>query len=226
MYKTLLFPTLISAAFILQSCTDQNIPNNFGYVDKYVPHIIVEARYASANNFTGKVVPGYQSERLVLTRKALEELLNAEREFRSLGYNVKVFDAYRPKRAVNHFVEWTKDPNDTIAKARYYPEVRKSDLIAKGYIAEQSSHSRGSTVDITLVDAETGEELDMGTPWDYFGPESRMDYTGITQEQRENRMLLERVMRKFRFEPIPEEWWHYTLVNEPHTDTYFDFVVK
>jgi D-alanyl-D-alanine dipeptidase len=225
--KINLFPTLlITISVFISSCTEKSFPDNFGYIDEYVPHAQIEARYATANNFTGKPVPGYKTERLVLTRQALRELVNAEREFRSLGYNVKIFDAYRPKRAVEHFVAWTKDEGDTIAKAIYYPFVDKQDLISKGYIAEQSSHSRGSTIDLTLVDAETGEELDMGTPWDYFGKESQMDYDGLPKQQHDNRMLLKRVMEKYRFVPLPEEWWHFTLQNEPHPDEYFDFVVK
>ncbi len=226
MYKRPLLLTLFAAVLLLQSCTEQNIPNNFGYIDEYVPHIKVEARYASANNFTGQPVPGYESGRLVLTRQALQELVNAEREFRSLGYNVKVFDAYRPQRAVDHFVKWTMNEADTATKRKYYPTVAKRDLIPNGYIAEKSGHSRGSTIDITLVDAVTGEELDMGTPWDYFGPESHGDYKALTEQQLENRMLLQRIMKKYRFNPLPEEWWHYTLEKEPHPDTYFDFVVE
>ena len=145
-----------------------------------------------------------------------------------IGRGLKVFDAYRPQRAEDHFVRWAEDLADTKMKARYYPDVDKANLFRDGYIAAKSGHSRGSTVDLTIVSLNAGEpiELDMGTGWDHFGPKSWPSSREVTTQQRANRMLLQSLMVKHGFRPLAEEWWHFTLVDEPFPDTYFDFVVE
>ena len=142
------------------------------------------------------------------------------------GYRLKVFDAYRPACAVRHFVLWGIEDLDLRMKPFFYPDLEKQELFEKGYIAKESSHSRGSTVDVTLLDMATGKELDMGSPFDFFGEVSHPDYHGITEEQYANRMILQRVMMRSGFEPIDCEWWHFTLKNEPYPDTYFEFPVS
>ena len=142
------------------------------------------------------------------------------------GYRLKVFDAYRPSRAVKHFVFWGIEDQDVRMKPYFYPELEKQELFSRGYVASKSSHSRGSTVDLTLLDMNTGKELDMGSPFDLFSEVSHPDYRGITQAQYENRMLLQRAMLRNGFEPIDCEWWHFTLEQEPYPDTYFDFPVS
>jgi D-alanyl-D-alanine dipeptidase len=142
------------------------------------------------------------------------------------GYRLKVFDAYRPVTAVKHFVLWGIEDTDIRMKPYFYPELEKQELFSKGYVASQSSHSRGSTVDLTLLDMKTGKEVDMGSPFDMFSEISHPDYKGVTEEQYENRMLLQSVMVRNGFEPISCEWWHFTLKDEPFPDTYFDFPVS
>ena len=139
---------------------------------------------------------------------------------------LKVFDAYRPAGAVKHFVLWGIEDTDIRMKPYFYPDLVKQELFMKGYIAAKSSHSRGSTVDLTLLDMKTGKEVDMGSPFDYFSEVSHPDYRGITGEQYNNRMLLRNAMIRNGFEPIDCEWWHFTLKNEPFPDTYFEFPVS
>lgn len=145
------------------------------------------------------------------------------------GLGLKLFDAYRPQRAVEHFVRWARDVNDLRMKAEFYPGVEKRDLLKEGYIAEKSSHSRGSTVDVTLVPLNAtrpAQALDMGTPFDWFGPESWPNSPAVTPVQRAHRLLLRMVMEKHGFQPYAQEWWHFTLINEPFPGTYFDFPVQ
>ena len=142
------------------------------------------------------------------------------------GYRLKIYDAYRPQRAVSHFMRWAKDAEDARMKPCFYPNLDKSVLFDQGYIAEKSGHSRGSTVDLTLFDMKTGKEVDMGGTFDWFGEESHPDYRGVTEEQLANRMLLREIMLSHGFKPLAEEWWHFTLADEPCPDTYFDFPVR
>ena len=143
-----------------------------------------------------------------------------------MGYRLKVFDAYRPAAAVKNFVLWGLEDTDIRMKPFFYPDLDKEELFMRGYIASRSSHSRGSTVDLTLFDMRTGKELDMGSPFDYFSEVSHPDYTGITKEQYDNRMLLRNAMLRNGFEPFDCEWWHFTLRDEPFPDTYFEFPVS
>ena len=198
----------------------------FAYLDTEIPNIVLETRYAGTENFMGRVVPGYSSNRQVLTNEAIAALKLVQAELNEQGLGLKVYDAYRPQRAVDSFVAWCADKNDTLKKAEYYPDVAKKDIIPSGYIWSKSGHSRGSTLDLTIVNLATGQELNMGTPSDFFGHESWVDYVGITEQQKANRQLLANVMEHNGFKGVREEWWHFTLVNEPFPETYFDFVVE
>lgn len=201
-------------------------PSGFVLLADQVPGIIQEIRYYSTYNFIGDRIDGYEEPCALLTKEAARALRSASNEMMVHGYRFKVFDAYRPARAVKHFVLWGIEDQDIRMKPYFYPELQKQELFSKGYIATESSHSRGSTVDITLLDMQTGKELDMGSPFDLFSEISHPDHRGVTDEQYENRMLLRRVMLRNGFAPIDCEWWHFTLEDEPYPDTYFDFPVS
>lgn len=203
-------------------------PEGFVEIRDAVPGIQVELRYLTGDNFVGEPIDGYEAERCYITAEAARALARVQHELSHVGLSLKVFDAYRPQRAVDHFVRWAGDLDDTKMKARYYPDVEKAHLFRDGYIAARSGHSRGSTVDLTIVSMDSGEPepLDMGTPWDYFGPRSWPLSREVTPQQRANRMLLQSLMIKHGFRPLAEEWWHFTLEDEPYPKTYFDFVVR
>jgi D-alanyl-D-alanine dipeptidase len=201
-------------------------PGGFVLLADYVPGIIQEIRYYSTYNFIGDRIDGYEDPCAILTKEAARALKTVSNEMNTQGYRLKVFDAYRPQTAVNHFMLWGIEDLDLRMKPFFYPELEKQELFSKGYIAKQSSHSRGSTVDITLLDMKSGKEVDMGGPFDFFGELSHSDYKGITEEQFENRMLLQDVMVRNGFNTFPFEWWHFTLKDEPYPDTYFEFPVS
>jgi D-alanyl-D-alanine dipeptidase len=190
------------------------------------PTIDVVARYAGSDNFVGAPVDGYGAPRCWLTRPAAEALAWVQRDLRSEGLGLRVYDCYRPQRAVDHFVRWAADPDDLATKAEHYPNVAKSRLFAEGYVAERSSHSRGSTVDLTLVRLADGEPLDMGSPWDFFDPVSHTDSQAVSREARSHRMRLRATMDRHGFENHPKEWWHYTLRDEPYPDRYRDVPIR
>ena len=192
----------------------------------FVPGIIQEIRYHSTYNFIGDRIDGYEEPCALLTKEAARALKNVSSELMVRGLRLKVFDAYRPECAVKHFVLWSIEDQDLRMKPFFYPDLNKHELFEKGYIAKKSSHSRGSTVDLTLLDMSTGKELDMGSPFDLFSPVSHPDYKGITEEQYNNRMILRNAMLRHGFEPIDCEWWHFTLADEPYPDTYFKFPVS
>lgn len=192
----------------------------------YVPAIVQEIRYYSTYNFIGERIDGYEEPCAIITKQAARALKSVSNEMNVRGYRLKVFDAYRPASAVKHFVLWGIEDTDIRMKPYFYPELQKQELFMKGYIASKSSHSRGSTVDLTLLDMKTGKEVDMGSPFDMFSEVSHPDYKGITEEQYENRMQLRNVMIRNGFEPIDCEWWHFTLRDEPFPDTYFEFPVS
>ncbi len=202
------------------------LPDGFVYLAEVAPRVLIDARYAGPDNFVGQPVDGYHANTVVLTRPAAEAVARVSEELAAFGLGLKVFDGYRPQHAVNHFVRWAADLDDQHTKSRHYPDVDKAHLFRDGYIAERSGHSRGSTVDLTLIDLKTGAELPMGTPFDYFGPESWPSYADLPAEQRAFRALLQQIMKRHGFRPLQEEWWHFTLENEPHTETYFDFPVE
>ena len=200
--------------------------SGFVLLADHVPGIIQEIRYYSTYNFIGERIDGYEEPCALLTREAARALKKVSNEMIVQGYRLKVFDAYRPASAVRHFVLWGIEDLDLRMKPFFYPDLEKQELFIKGYIAAQSSHSRGSTVDLTLLDMKTGKEVDMGSPFDWFGEESHPDYTGVTEEQYNNRMMLRSSMLRNGFQPIFCEWWHFTLANEPYPDIYFDFPVS
>jgi D-alanyl-D-alanine dipeptidase len=201
-------------------------PRDFVALDSIIPDLRVELRYLGSNNFTGRPVAGYEADVAYLTEPAARALQEVQQELAADGLGLKVFDAYRPQRAVDAFMRWAADPDDVAMKSAYYPNVDKRDLIPKGYIAERSGHSRGSTVDLTLVRLSDGRELDMGGTFDYFDPLSWPSSTRVTVAQHRNRMRLREVMMRHGFVPLKEEWWHFTLRDEPYPDTYFDFPVR
>ena len=200
--------------------------SDFVLLSEAVPDAILEIRYYSTYNFVGDRIDGYEEPLALLTAEAAAALKEASDELVGMGYRLKIFDAYRPQMAVTHFMNWALDTDDVRMKEYFYPELEKDQLFPQGYIAEHSGHSRGSTVDLTLFDMSTEREVDMGGTFDYFGELSHPDYQGVTAEQYEMRMLLREVMVKHGFRPLPEEWWHFTLENEPYPDTYFTFPIN
>ena len=204
----------------------QTLPEGFVYAKTIIPDLDVELRYFSENNFVGDTIDGYKSNKLILTKETVEKLKLVQEDLQQHNLCLKVYDGYRPQRAVNHFIRWARDLNDTINKSQFYPEVNKRYLFKAGYIASRSGHSRGSTLDLTLTNGETGEPLDMGSPYDFFGEQSWVDYEGITEAQKKNRQLLQTVMLKHNFRNYAKEWWHFTLRWEPFPKTYFDFEVE
>ena len=201
-------------------------PSGFVLLADFVPHIVQEIRYYSTYNFIGERIDGYEQPCALLTAEAARALKTVSNEMFVRGFRLKIFDAYRPACAVKQFVLWGIEDQDIRMKPYFYPDLEKQELFARGYIASQSSHSRGSTVDLTLLDMQTGKELDMGSPFDLFSPISHPDCRDITDEQFENRMTLQHAMVRSGFEPIDCEWWHFTLKNEPYPDTYFNFPVS
>lgn len=202
------------------------IPEGFVDMGEFLADAQIEARYAGSGNFVGASIDGYEAEKVLLTREAADALLAVQTELSEVGLGLKLFDGYRPQRAVDHFVRWAQDPEDEAMKWVYYPQIDKSELFDLGYIAEQSGHSRGSAVDLTLITLETGEELDMGTRWDYFDPRSAPSNQEVSPQHQARRMLLQITMIKHGFEPLDTEWWHFKLRDEPYPDTYFDFVIE
>lgn len=202
----------------------EKLPEGFVYVTQVVPGAREDIRYASCHNFMGRPADGYLAPRAVLTREAAQALARAASAFEAQGLYPLIFDAYRPQRAVDHFARWAEDAQDTLAKAEFYPDVDKRELFKLGYIARRSGHSRGSTVDLTLVRAD-GAALDMGGAFDQFSKVSAYDCPWLTDEQRANRRLLHAGMLAAGFAPYSEEWWHYRLDPEPYPDTYFDFEI-
>ncbi|MGH4020993.1 MAG: M15 family metallopeptidase [Pseudonocardiaceae bacterium] len=251
-------------AIALPACTNQPVKQpdrsgssaqptapeqSFVSITQVEPSIIVETRYFTGHNFVGERIRGYNAPRCMLTRQAAQALARVQRDLEPFGLAVKTYDCYRPQRAVDHFVEWAKDRSDTEMKAEFYPNVDKANLFRDGYIAERSGHSRGSTVDLTIVPLPVGPQdryvqgeplnscvlpqqqrfedngLDMGTGFDCFDPLSNTENPTIGDEQQQNRLLLNTLMERHGFEYLPEEWWHFTLRDEPYPDTYFDFPI-
>lgn len=200
--------------------------SEFVLLADFVPGIIQEIRYYSTYNFVGDRVDGYEAPVAILGIEAARALKQVAGEMNAKGFRLKVFDAYRPACAVKHFVLWGIDDLDLRMKPYFYPDLEKQELFRLGYIASQSSHSRGSAVDLTLLDMRTGREVDMGSPFDLFSALSHPDSRAVTDEQYENRMFLQNAMTRNGFVPLDCEWWHFSLNNEPWPDTYFEFPVS
>jgi D-alanyl-D-alanine dipeptidase len=223
--EMLKFFLTLAAAFGSQAVLAQERPAAFADAATIVPGLVAEMRYAGSHNFVGRPIDGYEAPRCLLTQAAAGALADIARDLAPRGLVIKVFDCYRPTRAVANFVRWARDFNDATAKAEFYPDVDKRTLFRDGYIASHSGHSRGSTADLTLARTD-GRELDMGTPFDFFSPKSWTADPTISPEQHANRMLLATAMRRRGFRGYDKEWWHFTLSDEPFPDTYFDFPVR
>lgn len=202
------------------------LPDGFVYVKEVIPKLRTDLRYYSDNNFIGRPIDGYNKPKCILTVEAAEALKKVQGEFEKLGFGLLVFDAYRPQRAVNQFVKWAQDTTDNKMKDKYYPNIDKKDLFKEEYIAAKSGHSRGSTVDLTIVSLKTGHILDLGSDFDLFDERSNVNYKNVTKNQRSIRLMLQRRMVKHGFKPHEKEWWHFTLAKEPYPDTYFDFSIE
>lgn len=214
----------IAAWLVWLGCTGRVFAPHWVDVPGLVPGIETEIRYAGRSNFVGEVIDGYHAPRCLLTEPAAEALACAQRRLELRGLGLRVYDCYRPQRAVDHFVRWVADLSDQRTKQTHYPHVDKAELFDAGYIARRSGHSRGSTVDLTLV--ARGVPLDMGTSFDFFDPASHTDSPSVADTARRNRSLLRAAMEECGFENLPEEWWHYTLRDEPFPDRYFDVPVE
>ncbi len=212
-------------SFLFQGYS-QSGREHFVVVADEIPSIVLDIRYFSTNNFVGARVDGYKKPVALITKQAGEALKKVQVELAKEGLGLKIFDAYRPQKGVNHFVRWAKIPPDTLTKSKYYPETRKADVFDLGYVASKSGHSRGSTLDLTIVYLDTGKEIDMGSGWDFFGEISWHAASNITSLQKANRAKLKDVMSRFGFKSYSKEWWHYTLRDEPFPNTYFDFDVE
>ena len=246
--------TICSIVLIGTCCTNKNDTpitsssddsSNFVTLTDAVPDAILEIRYYGTYNFVGTRIDGYLQPTALLTKQAADSLKAVSDEVKAMGYRLKIYDAYRPQKGVDHFVRWAEAIPDTLMKKYFYPDLDKSVLFEQEYIYEKSGHTRGSTVDLTLFDMTTEKELDMGGTFDWFGPESHPDFCGnpetgeytgdnskspvgrsITKQQFANRMILRKAMLKHGFKPLDSEWWHFTLKDEPYPDTYFTFDVK
>lgn len=212
--------------FFIFTGINAQLQKGFVYVEDVIPDLDVELRYYTPNNFVGKPIEGYKSNKLILTEQTANALKQVHEALQEQNLCLKVYDGYRPQRAVNQFITWARDLNDTINKRKFYPNIKKKNLFKEEYIASRSGHSRGSTVDLTIIDGNTGVPLDMGSAYDFFGQESWVNYENITKKQKQNRQLLQSFMLKFGFRNYPKEWWHFTLRGEPFPNTYFDFEVK
>lgn len=220
-YSIILIVGLISSAWY-----HNPLPQDFVYANTIIPDLDVELRYYSTNNFVGDTIDGYNNDVLILTGATVTALKNVQEDLYKKNLCLRIYDGYRPQTAVNHFIRWAKKLDDTMMKQKFYPNTSKKFLFRNGYIASKSGHSRGSTVDLTITNAATDKVLDMGSPYDFFGPISWVDHQDLSDEQKNNRKILQEVMIKNGFRNYPKEWWHFTLRNEPHPNTYFDFMVE
>ena len=215
--------------FIFLFCYEgrgQKLPNGFTYLLEIDPTIKKELRYYTSKNFVGTPIDGYMKNKIIISIPAAKALKKIQTKLLDSGLSLKIFDAYRPQQAVDHFVRWAKIMNDTLKKQLYYPDIKKSELFKLGFIALKSCHTRGSTVDLSIVDIKTNKELDMGSSYDFFGEKSHPFYKKITKTQMKNRMLLRTIMIKNGFIPYDNEWWHFTLKDEPYPTTYFNFTIE
>lgn len=223
MKKIVIFLMLIGYA--MSGYGARMLPKEFVYLKDIDPSIQQDIRYYGAHNFVGKPLPGYERPVCILTQPAADALRQVQQELKKKGLGLKVFDGYRPQMTVDEFIRWSADETDQKMKADYYPNVNKADFFKLDYVAARSGHTRGSTVDLTLIDLKTHQELDMGTHFDFMDELSHPANRSVTEKQYQNRRLLSDVMIKLGFVPIETEWWHFTLKNELFPDTYFNFPV-
>ena len=215
--------------FVLLTCSQMNaqiLKKGFSYLSEVDESIQQELRYFSSNNFIGKKIDCYNKNTIIISNAAANALKKVQAELKQMGLSLKVYDAYRPQQSVDHFVRWAKKLNDTLMKQSYYPTIRKSDLFKLGFIASKSGHTRGSSVDLSIVEIKTNKEIDMGSSYDFFGATSHSFHKKLSSRQEKNRMLLRNIMIKNGFKPYDKEWWHYTLVDEPFPNTYFNFDIE
>lgn len=211
----------------LSRIIEETDSSGFVLVSDIIPDAILDIRYYSTFNFTGERIDGYEEPVALLTREAAAALKKASDKAVSMGFRLKIFDCYRPQAAVDHFMRWADQHRELAMKNYFYPEIRKDTLFDEGFVAKKSGHSRGSTVDLTLLDMETQTDIDVGGTFDYFGKLSWAEQKDdITIEQINNRQMLRDLMISCGFKPLAEEWWHFTLENEPYPDTYFTFPVN
>lgn len=229
------------------SSTGYTYPKNFVALKDVAPDIIQDMRYASTNNFIGNSIPGYKRGVCIVTKQTAEQLRKVQRAAKARGYSLKIYDCYRPQKAVDYFYKWSQNPKDQRQKAAFYPRENKKELFAKKYIALSSGHTRGSTVDLTLVKLDGSikkskqqlmrcydlspnylddDSLDMGTRFDCLDKSANLNYPKLSKAQKSNRKLLKSLMVQYGFKPYFYEWWHFTLRNEPYPDHYFNFPVR
>jgi len=203
-----------------------DLPKGFVYLDEVIPTAQFEMRYYSDYNFVGTRIDGYLAPLAIGTSEMADALLKVSNEIEPMGYQLLIYDTYRPAKAVQQFLAWSKDTDDIIMKDDFYPNMEKAKLFKSGYLSSKSGHSRGSTVDLTLIAADTKQAVDMGSPYDLLDEISHFSTKQITDAQAANRQILQDVMVKFGFKPYSKEWWHYVLQNEPYPSTYYDFDIQ
>lgn len=231
MKRLLLCVALLAVAPVLRAQepvqrTFSDDRSGFVVLTDVVPDALLEIRYHSTFNFVGERIDGYEEPVALLTREAAQALKKASDILMEQGYRLKIFDAYRPQRAVDHFKRWARDKDDRRMQPYFYPRVDKALLFSLGYVSSHSGHSRGSTLDLTIVDMETGLEADMGGHFDLLDTRSHVDSPEVTPEQHARRMILRNAMGAAGFRPYEKEWWHFTLRGEPYPTTYFTFPVR
>jgi zinc D-Ala-D-Ala dipeptidase len=223
---SLLVVGICSASLAVAGAEAQSRHPSFVDAAQAIPGLAVDMRYFEGSNFVGRRIDGYEAPICLLTREAAAALAAVQRDLAASGLGVKVFDCYRPARAVAHFVRWARDSSDQQNKREYYPDFDKRDLFRDGYISVRSGHSRGSTIDLTLISLSDGQALEMGSPFDFFGPRSGRSDRSIAADAQSNRKVLAAAMARRGFRGYGKEWWHFTLAGEPFPETYFDFPVR
>ena len=220
---------LVLIGVITSQFLNSQLPEGFTALTDSIPDLLIELRYAGANNFMGRPVAGYNDRIGIGTSALAHQLKKVQAELKLMGLGLKIYDAYRPQTAVNDFIRWSKIPGDSLTKHIYYPTLVKNRLFDLGFIASKSGHSRGSTVDLSLIylkGKNKVNEVDMGSSWDFFGDLSNFNNTSISKKQKANRSLLRELMIANGFKPYEKEWWHFTLNQEPFPQTYFDFPIE
>lgn len=224
--KALVILLFLSFTPISDKSISSPLHKDFVYLKDMMPNLRSDLRYYGSNNFVGQPLEGYNAPKCILSREAADALSKVQTELERIGFGLLIYDAYRPQQAVDYIIGWAQDDSDTLMKEEFYPNIDKKDLFKMGYIAKKSGHSRGSTVDLTIVSLKTRHILNMGSPYDLLDEKSNTDYPNITKNQHALRMLLKRRMEKYGFQSYEKEWWHFTLKNEPFPETYFDFPIE